>query len=61
MTDFPDDNNPRIGSRADYDNWFKSQEESQDKTEKTPEGQSSWVKRITEEKEKIKGDDGIER
>ena len=61
MTDFPDNNNPKISSRADYINWFKSKEESKGNNEKTPESQSSWVNRITEEKEKIKGDDGIER
>ena len=65
MTNFPEDHstkgNTRIGSRAAYNEWFKSKEGSIRTTKVAPEDQSSWVNKITEENGKIKGDDGIER
>ena len=68
MTDFPEDkttltksqngNEPKIGSRADFNNfWAETHNESQKKT--TEETSKSWVDRVTEEKGK--GNNGIER
>ena len=57
MTDFPDDNKPRIRSRADYDDWLNSKEKTKENTDKTPQSPSSWLDRVTQEKV----NDGIER